>query len=100
MTPLALWLILTLAAYRLWRLLALDDLPGLAEARYRLTTTLDERGYDRYADAIPCPWCLGFWCCVAVFGTTHALATPLTLWPLQAAAASTLVGLIGAHADG
>jgi len=96
-TPLALWLILTLAAYRLWRLLALDSLT----ARPR-DAILDRDGpvWGWLADGVYCPWCLGFWCCVAVFGGTHALATPLALWPLQAAGASTLVGLIGAHADG
>ncbi len=98
MTPWFLWLILTLATYRLWRLLALDTI--LERPRTAILVRAQDTRWERYADALWCPWCSGFWLCVAVFGITHALATPLTLWPLQAAAAATLVGLIGARDDG
>lgn len=96
------WSLATLASYRLWRLLALDDLPGVAELRDRLDrwATTDRR--VRYVDAIRCPWCLGFWSCVAVFVTVQLVdpyTTP-TLLVLQIAAASTVVGLIGSNVDG
>lgn len=90
------WALSTLAAYRLWRLLALDDLPGVAEAR----EAIYDRAPERWADAIACPWCLGWWCCVAVFAAVWLAGTPLTLPPVQVAAASTVVGLIGANLDG
>lgn len=93
------WLLGTLTAYRLWQLLAHDDLPGLAEGRYRLGEWLDARHLDRYADAIACPWCLGFWCCVVTFGGIYAVA-PYPLPVLHIAAASTVVGLTGARTDG
>lgn len=98
MTPLFVWLILALAAYRLWRLLALDTI--LDRPRTAITDRAEGRWWAGWAEAIYCPWCLGFWCCLLVFGAVHLAAGPLYLWPLQAAAASTLVGLIGAHADG
>ncbi len=93
------WLLGTLAAYRLWQLLAHDDLPVLAEARDRLVGWLDARHLDRYADAIVCPWCLGFWCCVATFAGIYA-ADPYPMPVLHVAAASTVVGLTGARTDG
>lgn len=88
-----LWLLATLAAYRLWQLLAFDDLPGLAEARVWLA----DRIPDRYEAAIYCPWCLGFWCCVFVFSAVHIAGHPLPLPALQVAAASALVGLIASR---
>jgi hypothetical protein len=90
----------TLAAYRLWRLLALDDLPGLLEARTRLDrwATTDTRA--RYVDAVRCPWCLGFWCCVLVFVAVDVWGVSLPLPVVQIAAASTVVGLIGSNVDG
>lgn len=90
------WLLATLAAYRLWRLLALDDLPGLAEAR----TAAAGRLPPRWADAIECPWCLGFWCCLVVFVILDATTASVPLPAVQIAAASTVVGLIGARLDG
>lgn len=94
-----LWLLGTLTAYRLWRLLALDDLPGVAETRDAADRWATTPTRQRYVDAIRCPWCLGFWSCVAVFGVLYLLA-PYP-WPvLNVAAASTVVGLIGGNADG
>lgn len=93
------WALSTLAAYRLWRLLALDDLPGIAEGRAALDrwATTDTR--VRWVDAIRCPWCLGWWCCVLVFALVD-LWTSLPLVVVQVAAASTVVGLIGSNVDG
>lgn len=96
MTILAVWILGTLAAYRLWRLLALDDLPGIAEAR----GVAERRLPDRWADAIVCPWCLGFWCCLLVFVAADVAGVNVPAPILQVAAASTVVGLIGANLDG
>lgn len=94
-----LWALATLTSYRLWRLLAHDDLPGVAETRDRIDTWATTATRQRYVDAIRCPWCLGWWCCVLVFGIVYALA-PYS-WPLlHVAAASTVVGLIGGNVDG
>jgi hypothetical protein len=92
MDVIVLWLLATLASYRLWRLLALDDLPGLAEARIAIADRLP----SRYERAIQCPWCLGFWCCVFVFAAIDLFGYSLPLPMVQIAAASALVGLIGA----
>ena len=94
---LVVWALSTLAAYRLWRLLALDTLPPVAKLRGRIIDAADRRGWDEWADGIGCPWCLGFWCCVAVFVVVN-VTYPYSPWPLlvvQIAAASTVVGIIG-----
>lgn len=95
---LAVWLLATAAAYRLWRLLALDDLPGLADGRQWLL----DRHPNRWTDAIVCPWCLGFWCCVAVFAAVHTVDPYSTAvaYAIHVAAASTVVGLTGSNLDG
>lgn len=93
-----LWLLATLAAYRLWRLLALDDLPYLSDVRERFEDWLDVRAGNRWAAGVACPWCSGFWCCVAVFSAlTWWVSVPLIA--VQIAAASTVVGLIGSRMD-
>ena len=104
MTDPVLWVLLTLASYRLWRLLALDTLPGLVHVRERLAERWPDpgQGAGRWVDAIWCPWCLGFWCCALVFGVAHLLTAGANLWLLvvHVAAASTVVGLMGANLDG
>ena len=94
------WALSTLAAYRLWRLLALDDLPGLVEARDALDRWATTDGRARWVDAVRCPWCLGFWSCVLVFVTVDVWGVSLPLPVVQIAAASTVVGLTGSNADG
>lgn len=89
----------TLAAYRLWRLVALDDLPGWRDAIEAVDRWVSVHAGDRWADGISCPWCSGWWCCVAVFAIIDATGTPVPLPLLQMAAASTLVGLIGSRID-
>lgn len=84
------WVVLMLAAYRLWRLLALDDLTRDVRERF------GARLHPRLEAAIYCPWCLGFWCCVAVFGLA-SIWVSLPLVVAQVAAASTVVGFLGAH---
>lgn len=100
MSGLVVWILLTLAAYRLWRLLALDDLPGLADVRHRTIAAGQGTRAERWVDAIWCPWCLGFWCCVAVFAAADLAGTSIPLPAVQIAAASTAVGLIGETLDG
>ena len=94
-----LWALATLTSYRLWRLLALDDLPGIAETRDVCDRWATTPARQRYVDAIRCPWCLGFWCCVLVFGILYAI-DPYPYALLHVAAASTVVGLIGGNVDG
>lgn len=49
------FLILALGAYRVWQLLAEDD----------LTKPLRKRVGVKWLGFVTCPWCLGFWVCLA-----------------------------------
>lgn len=82
------WLLLTLAAYRLWRFVARDD----------LTVGLRMRVPDRVAEPLVCPWCAGTWIAVgtiAVARQRHDVQMPA----VQAAASCAVVGLIGDRLD-
>lgn len=65
-SPLVL-LVLVLASWRVWRLVALDDFPPVVWARNRAVgVTWTEEGLPVFARPmlakfIPCPWCSGFW---------------------------------------
>lgn len=74
-----------LVSYRLWRLLAVDD----------ITEGLRDRLPERVLEPWQCAWCLGFHCTVVV-GVVAYLAglTVGSPW-LVVPAASVIVGLIG-----
>lgn len=87
-----LFIVVSLAAYRLWRLLALDTLPLVRAPRERLELWMAGRWGDEWSDGIACAWCLGFWCACVVVGATWAVR-PLPLPALWFAAVSGAVGL-------
>ena len=89
--------IVALVSYRLWRLLAVDDLTE--RIRHYLFLAEDEgTGRTRVrsgANVLACPWCAGFWCTVAVGVAAHLAGfTDGTPW-LVVPAASVIVGFIG-----
>lgn len=88
-----LFALMALAAYRAWRLLALDTILD------RPREALLERMGDKTADFISCPWCAGAWLSAGVLAVT-AQFTSVPLPFLQWAAVSALVGLIGSNLDG
>ena len=82
-------ILLGLAAYRTWRLLAEDSI--LDKPRLRLYQRIRK---ESFVDFISCPWCFGWWLCLVWWGAWQ-------LWPhgtLVAAgpfALSAVVGIIG-----
>lgn len=84
MSELFVWVLVTLTAYRLWRLVALDVLTQ--PARDLIPT--------RMAYPVTCPWCSGTWVTAATFAVA-LLFVEMRLPVLQAAAASTVVGWVG-----
>lgn len=99
MIDLGLLVVMSLAAYRLYRLLGVDDLPPIAGPRGAFTRWIDRHFGQDWADGIGCPWCLGFWCAGIVVGFVDiVVSVPLPV--LQWAAASAVVGLIGTALDG
>lgn len=78
-------ILLALIAYRLWRLLAEDDILEIPRRKLvRLATDWEEgdsvpREYrEKLALFIICPWCAGFWVCGAVYAAWMAT---LGEWP-------------------
>lgn len=98
--------LLSLASFRTWRLLAEDDI--MDRPRRYLTRLGDWEEADedkpsppwpagyrvQVAKFINCPWCLGFWISLAWWGMWEWLPHE-TLVVASAAAISAVVGLIG-----
>lgn len=82
------WALLTLAAYRVWRLVARDD----------ITVPLRMRLPDRVADPVVCPWCAGTWIAVGTIAAARQWCD-VEMPVVQAAASCVVVGLIGDRID-
>lgn len=90
--------LLTLAAFRTWRLLAIDTFPPVEKLRNRLLFDDRRRLRKPVAEFLKCPWCLGahvvFWWWAAWVITPH--------WTMVAAvpfALSAMVGLVAVRLD-
>ena len=79
--------LLALAAWRAWHLIALDDLTD----RPRRYVT---KGRDKLLDFIECPYCLGFWTALA-WVIAFAIWDTGTLWAALPFAAN--AGVIAAN---
>lgn len=126
MTDALLFVLMSLASYRLWRVIGRDEWPPskwLREAidhrvRFEKLPDLPDSvtGVERSRVSNPtgfwhevrvmveCPWCLGFWISAAVVITTDLTllwlrGRGIVVPPLQVLAVSCVVGLIG-NADG
>lgn len=69
--------LLALASYRLWHLLAIDDvLEGPRDRVLDLLSRVEGR-VERWEKFLLCPWCAGFWLSGIVYGVWLAtLGTP------------------------
>jgi hypothetical protein len=90
------------AAYRLTRLVVLDDLPPVAKARSAFIKAAGPG--SAWSEMISCPWCSGYWvsAVVALAVSRWPLARKLALVPAFSAAAgllSTLDSYLGAEPD-
>lgn len=86
------FVIVTLGAYRLWRFLAVDDLPPVVWVRDRFELGIANRFGNEWASGVTCPWCSGWWAsCIAVGALWAYRSLPLpALW---FAAVSAVVGM-------
>ena len=64
--------LLALAAWRVWHLIALDD---ITDRPRRYITD----GRDKLLDFIECPFCMGFWISLA-WATAFAVDDDVTVW--------------------
>lgn len=82
--------LLSLASYRGWRLMAEDSFPLAARPRKWLLRRWGPTSL--WTEWLVCAWCAGAWWSIAVVAIT-AQVTNVPLPVLQAMAVSTLVGL-------
>lgn len=93
MSPLVLFVFVSLCAYRVWRLLALDVV--LDRPRGWLIGKL---GVERSA-WVSCSWCAGWWVSAAVVGAVWS-QTSLPLPALWFGGVSTVVGMLAQYDEG
>jgi hypothetical protein len=81
-----LFIALSLASYRAWRLLGRDDITAFA--RQPLPLFINK--------GLTCPWCAGTWIAIASVYATHRWLVPLgPHWLLWAIAVAAVVGFLG-----
>jgi len=93
---------LTLATWRLWRIIAVDSITEPIRARFLFR---DGPLWEWVADLVTCPWCLGYWLSGAttgvyvwrsgVFGPEHLIVG----WVLAWLAVSAGVGITNVIVD-
>lgn len=90
--------VLSLAAYRVYRLLAIDDLPPMTRAREWVIQRWKGAGDEHWHTGITCRWCLG-----SVVGAAlvagYAQVVSVRLPGIYALAVCTLIGLVGRFDD-
>lgn len=90
------FLLTTLAAYRIWRLLAVDEFPPIETARERFEVWITNRFGAEWAAGISCPWCSGAWVSIAVVSAVwavHPLPLPALWYPAVSAGVGIAHGL-------
>jgi hypothetical protein len=80
-----------LAVFRLVHLIQRDSI--LDTPREHLDLWLQERGLDRTAELLGCPWCLSVWCAIGVVGARRMFPRA---WPpvAEALAFSAITGIL------
>jgi hypothetical protein len=93
-------LLMSLAAYRLYRLFSIDAFPPIVWARKRFGRIVKRRFGEQWSAGVTCPWCAGFWwSLVVVLVVDHFAVVRLPV--LNVLAVSCLVGLLaGLAGDG
>lgn len=87
--------VITLAAYRLQRLVTTDDWPP--SERFREIVAERFGPESAWYDLVTCPWCIGSWITFVTYAVARVLGRRRSPYPpasLEALAAAALVGLI------
>ena len=93
------FLLLSGAAFRVWRLIGADTLTEPLRDRVTRLDELERGGYRRGLDEwLHCPWCLGFWVILLWWGL-WLLCPGLILWLSVPLAASALIALVAQTFD-
>lgn len=99
---LTLVIVLGLAAHRLWRLVAVDEITEPLRARLFRTTQVGAAvhvgRHQRVRLWLLCPWCSGFWIALAGYVAWHEWPTG-SAWAIYPLAASSIAGLVVRNLD-
>ena len=96
MTPVFQFILLSLASYRLQRIITEDSWPPSEWLREKVAIRFGKD--SSWYDFITCPWCIGTHLTFAVFAiSAQYLTVPLPV--IQAFAAATLVGALSSYID-
>lgn len=88
---------LTLVAWRVWRIVAVDTITEPLRARFLFR---DGRGWEWFAELVTCPWCLGFWISGGVVAAyVFGVGLPWWLFLVGWLAVSAGVGITNALVD-
>ena len=88
--------LMSLAGYRVTRLIVMDTFPPIAAVRRVLAGDPDENvrrarwSPEWLAELVTCPWCMSVWVAgglTLIIDIVHGLPLPLLWWPAVAAAA-------------
>lgn len=90
--------LLSLAVWRLWRAIAVDDITEPIRARFMWR---GGRRWGRLMDGLMCAWCLGFWLSGSAVATWMLVAGEWSLWWFVVCwfAVSALVGILNITVD-
>lgn len=96
--------LLSLGVYRVWRIIGLDDMPGLVAMRNWLAGASELAGVWSFrrrwvADLLQCPWCSGWWLSLSAAAVWFVDARAALLIAVPFALA-TLVGALGHFLNG
>lgn len=88
------FVILTLAAFRIQRLVTADKFPPSQLLRRKVTEQFGEE--SSWAEWVTCPWCLGGILTIGVF-LEHRFLGLVPMWAYTILAAMSLVGYLGSY---
>lgn len=90
------WVLLTLTAFRLQRIVTADKWPPSEWFREGLKEQFGEE--SSWYLFFTCPWCFGFWATLGVFSiAAYVVNVPYPI--LQSLAATAVVGILGSTYD-
>ena len=97
------FVILSLGAWRLWRVLSTDEILDIPRDRLLGTSQLSggvtHYKRKRLAAFLGCAWCSGFWIAVGVFASWHWWSAENTVLIATPFAIAAVIGLVTAHLD-
>lgn len=88
------FIVLSLAAFRLQRIITTDQWPPSDWFREKVRSRTGDD--SSWTTLVTCPWCFGFWISLAVMAEHHYLGV-IPMWVYGVFAVSAIVGMLGTY---